>query len=70
MKQVNLLTMVHIPGEPDSSLGDVLKKQLELREEEIVKGATVAFPNVVLKVASLREDGTIDTVEVLPSRSF
>lgn len=70
LKQVNLLTMVNIPGDPDGSLGEVLKKQLELREEEIVKGATVTFPNVVLKVAALKDDGGIDTVEVLPTRTF
>ncbi len=69
IRRVNLLTMVNIPGPSDSTVGEVLRKQLEVRGEEVVEGAKVTFHNASLRVAEMK-DGKIEMVEVLPMREM
>ena len=69
IRRVNLLTMVNIPGPSDSTIGEILRKQLEVRGEEVVEGAKVTFHNASLRVAEMK-DGKIEMVEVLPMREM
>ena len=69
IRRVNLLTMVNIPGPSDSTVGEILRKQLEVRGEEVIEGAKVTFHNASLRVAEIK-DGKIEMVEVLPMREM
>lgn len=66
LRQVNHRTMVMVPGDPDETIGELIRTGLEQENEQIRKGATLSLSNVILRVHKMLGE-EITMVEVIPT---
>lgn len=65
IKYVNHRYMLHLPGDPESTLGELVYKTLEAQEEKVQEDSMVFFPDAILHVSAM-QDGNIREVDVVP----
>ena len=65
VKHVNARYMLHLPGEPEATLGDLVYKTLEAQGEKVQEDSMVFFPDAILHVSAM-QDGNIREIDVVP----
>lgn len=65
LRNIRLLSFRRVPVDPDLTLGEFMKYELELQGKKAEKDVSVSFQGFLFRIVSLKDD-EISTVEIIP----